>query len=56
MNLTRGILLIAAGSFLIYRGWMVHTHQAPWLFYSVGVLAIVLGVWRLMRKPPKPLA
>jgi hypothetical protein len=61
MNLFRGILMIAAGAFLIYRGWYIQAHPmhtAPWpvwVFYAVGALAIVLGVWRLMRKPPKPL-
>jgi len=61
MNLTRGILMIAAGAFLIYRGWYLQTHATGpshwplWTFYGVGALAIALGVWRLMRKPPKPL-
>ena len=55
MNLFRGILLIAAGIFVIYRGWAIHTHQAAWPFYGLGVIAVILGLWRLMRKPPKPL-
>ena len=55
MNLARGILLIAVGIFVIYRGWMIHAHQAVWPFYGMGALAIALGLWRLLRKPPKPL-
>ena len=55
MNLFRGILLIAAGAFVIWRGWVVHTHMNAVPFYILGVLAIALGIWRLMRKPPKPL-
>ncbi len=61
MNLVRGILLIAAGAFLIFRGWQIQAHPAApshwpvWVFYAVGALALVLGIWRLTRKPPKPL-
>jgi uncharacterized membrane protein HdeD (DUF308 family) len=55
MNLIRGILLIAAGVFVIYVGWSHHTTRNPVYFYILGVLAIALGVWRLLRKPPKPL-
>jgi len=55
MNLFRGILLIAAGVFVIYRGWIIHTHQTVWPFYGLGIIAIGLGIWRLFRKPPKPL-
>jgi uncharacterized membrane protein HdeD (DUF308 family) len=55
MNLFRGIFLIAAGAFVIWRGWLMHTRMNVWLFYVLGVLAIALGVWRLLRKPPKPL-
>jgi hypothetical protein len=46
----RGILLLAAGSFALYRGWTVHTGtQALWA-YGLGVLAIGMGIWRLTRK------
>ena len=61
MNLTRGILLIAAGAFLAYRGWQIQTHPTipshlpVWVFYAFGIFAILLGIWRLTRKPPKPL-
>jgi hypothetical protein len=55
MNLFRGIFLIAAGVFVIYRGWVLHVRMNPWMFYALGVLAIGLGVWRLLKKPPKPL-
>ena len=46
----RGILLLAAGSLALYRGWRVHSgRQALWA-YGLGVLAIALGIWRLTRK------
>ncbi len=56
MNPFRGILLIAAGVFVAWRGWMVHTHTNALPFYAAGVVAVALGAWRLLRKPPKPLA
>jgi hypothetical protein len=61
MNLYRGIFLLAAGVFVIWRGWVIQTHPTHtahwpvWVFYGIGALAIGLGVWRLMKKPPKPL-
>jgi TRAP-type C4-dicarboxylate transport system permease small subunit len=62
MNLFRGILMLAAGAFVIYQGWRIQTHQVAaaghWpvgVFYVLGALAIGLGVWRLLKKPPKPL-
>ena len=55
MNLFRGIFLLAAGAFVLYRGWAIHTRMNAVPFYVLGVLAIALGVWRLTKKPPKPL-
>jgi hypothetical protein len=50
MNHFRGILLLAAGSFALYRGWQAHSgKQALWA-YGLGVLAIALGIWRLTCK------
>ena len=55
MTLFRGIFLIAAGVFVIYEGWVHHASRNPLYFYILGALAIALGIWRLLRKPPKPL-
>lgn len=55
MNQFRGIILLAAGGFALYQGWRVHTgRQALWA-YGLGVLAIAVGLWRLMRKPDQRL-
>lgn len=51
MNQVRGILLIAAGAFALYEGWHLHAGQRSWLAYGLGVVAIALGVWRVMRRP-----
>jgi hypothetical protein len=55
MNHLRGILLLIAGSFALYRGWKIHTgHNALWA-YGLGALAIAVGVWRLTHKEPRRL-
>jgi hypothetical protein len=55
MNAFRGILMFAAGIFMIYRGCTIHTGEKAWLSYGVGIIAIGLGVYRLLRRPDKPL-
>ena len=56
MEHARGILMLALGAFALYRGWvMMHQGQSPWLAYVLGAVAIALGIWRLTRKPPRPL-
>lgn len=54
MSMVRGILLFGLGVFAIYRGWLIHTGQKAWLAYGLGLVAIALGVWRLIRKPDTP--
>jgi hypothetical protein len=60
MNLFRGIIMLALGAFVIFKGWQIQTHPSPavhfpvWAFYAVGAIAIAMGVWRLLKKPPKP--
>ena len=51
----RGILMFALGLFALYRGWLFHTGEKAWLAYGLGILAIALGVWRLLRNPNKPI-
>jgi len=55
MNQVRGILLIAAGGFALYEGWKIHSGSPALWAYSLGVVAIGLGFYRLLRKPPEPL-
>jgi hypothetical protein len=56
MNQVRGVIMLALGGFALYQGWTIHTGQRALLGYGVGVLGIMVGVWRLTRKPPQPLA
>ena len=55
MNLFRAILMFAVGIFALYQGWTIHTGQRAILSYTLGALAVALGIWRCMRKPDKPI-
>lgn len=55
MSAFRGVLMFGLGLFALYRGWTIHTGERAWLAYGLGLLAIALGVWRLLRRPDKPL-
>jgi len=53
MDYFRGLVLLGAGCFALYRGWKIHTgHYALWA-YGLGLLAVVVGIWRLTRKPDR---
>ena len=53
MEKVRGILMLAVGAFVLYRGLVMRgTPHAGWAI-GLGVAAIALGVWRLLRKPPE---
>jgi hypothetical protein len=55
MNHLRGVMLLAAGCFALYEGWKIHSgRQALWA-YGLGVLAVAVGLWRLIRNPDQPL-
>ena len=55
MSAIRGIILFGLGVYAIYRGWLFHTGQRAWFAYTLGAFAIALGVWRLLRRPERPL-
>jgi hypothetical protein len=56
MDKVRGVIMIALGGVALYQGWTIHTGQRAILAYGVAVLALGVGIWRLTRKPPQPLA
>ena len=55
MNLFRGILMFGVGAFALYHGWAMHNSQRALWAYALGIVAIVLGIWRITRNPDKPL-
>jgi len=55
MDKVRGILMVAVGAFALYRGLVMHGRPGTWLAVGLGVAAIALGIFRLIRKPPRRL-
>ncbi len=52
MDKVRGILLVAMGVFVLVRSFVMRGRPSFWLAIVLGVAAIALGAWRLLRKPP----
>jgi uncharacterized membrane protein HdeD (DUF308 family) len=55
MEKVRGILMLAVGVFALYRGFVMHGQRNAWWAIGLGVVAIALGIFRLIRKPPRRL-
>jgi uncharacterized membrane protein HdeD (DUF308 family) len=55
MTAVRGIILIALGVFLLLRALFHPPGQRAWFTYGIGALAIAVGLWRVLRRPDKPL-
>lgn len=53
MEKVRGILMVAVGVFVLYRGIVMRGTPRAWLAFVLGVVAIALGIFRLARKPPR---
>ena len=54
MEKVRGILLVAVGAFVLCRGFVMRGSPSFWPAVGLGIAAIALGVWRLLRKPAPP--
>ncbi len=50
MNLVRGIVMLILGAGLIYMGWARYTGTHAKLALGIGVLAILVGVWRIVNR------
>ena len=46
-------MLIAAAA-AIWKGWEIHRGEMAVLAYGLGVMALAVGVWHLMRREPRP--
>jgi hypothetical protein len=53
MNHFRGILMLMAAAYALYRGWRLHTGEVSVMAYCLGVLALGLAIWHLTRKAPQ---
>ena len=47
--------MVAVGAFALFRGFVMRGRPGTWLAIGLGVAAIALGVFRLVRKPPRRL-
>ncbi len=56
MNPVRGIVMLLAAAIAFYRGWQIHSGHYAWLAYGLGIVALALGAWHFIRKPPEPRA
>ena len=52
MDKFRGILMLGVGGFALYRGLLGPHTQRAWMAVVLGVVAIALGIWRMLRKTP----
>jgi len=54
VNRIRGIVMLIAAALAIWKGWEIHRGEMAVLAYGLGVMALAMGVWHLMRKTPPP--
>lgn len=56
----RGIIAIFVGVFALYQSYVLYQAQRRdwhlWVELVAGVVLIVLGTWRVQRKPDDPAA
>jgi ABC-type nickel/cobalt efflux system permease component RcnA len=56
----RGAIAILVGVFALYQSYMLYQAYRRdwhlWLELAAGLVLIVLGVWRIRRKPVDPTA
>jgi hypothetical protein len=49
MNFARGVLMLLAAGFALWRGWQIHTGTHAWMAYGLGAAALGLAAWHLRR-------
>jgi cytochrome c biogenesis protein CcdA len=56
----RGTLAVLVGLFALYQSFVLFQAQRRdwhlWVELAAGLVLIVLGIWRMMRKPVDPTA
>lgn len=56
----RGAIAILVGSFALYQSYVLYQAYRRdwhlWLELTAGFILIVLGIWRIRRKPVDPTA
>jgi hypothetical protein len=49
MNYVRGIAMLLAAGFAVWKGWKIHTGPHAWMAYGLAALALGLAAWHLTR-------
>jgi hypothetical protein len=49
MQPLRGVLMLVAAGIAFYRGWEMRPSAHAWMAFGLGVLALGLGAWHLVR-------
>jgi hypothetical protein len=50
MNHVRGVVMLLAGIFALWKGWQIHTGGHAWMAYGLGALAFGMAAWHFTRK------
>jgi hypothetical protein len=45
----RGVILVLFGVLALYRGFTLHGGAHAWIAYGLGVAALGLGAWHIVR-------
>ena len=54
MNRIRGVFMLIAAGVAFWQGWRLRSTHYGLSAVGLGVLALALGLWHLLRKPPDP--
>jgi uncharacterized membrane protein len=54
MNRFRGVFMLVAAAVAFWQGWRLRSTHFAVSAVGLGVLALALGLWHLLRKPAKP--
>jgi hypothetical protein len=49
MNHVRGIAMLLAAGFAVWKGWKIHSGPHAWMAYGLAALALGLAIWHLTR-------
>ncbi len=53
VNIARGITMLVAAAFALWKGFQIHRGEMALMAYGLGVLALALGLWHLTHRPPQ---
>jgi len=48
--------MLIASAVAFWKGWQIHRGEKALLAYGLGALALLMGLWHLKRREPRPRA